>query len=117
MHVRCSNPNAQRKTEHFSHFLLSFSRSSPPFSVKRMAYDLLFKYIIIGDTGVGKSCLLLQFTDRRFQFSLLSIPLLFSRSSMIPFSLLTLLFASFSTFFPFYFFNTMSSLLLLNGNT
>jgi GTPase SAR1 family protein len=22
----------------------------------------LFKYIIIGDTGVGKSCLLLQFT-------------------------------------------------------
>ena len=27
----------------------------------------LFKYIIIGDTGVGKSCLLLQFTDRRFQ--------------------------------------------------
>ena len=26
-----------------------------------------FKYIIIGDTGVGKSCLLLQFTDKRFQ--------------------------------------------------
>ncbi|OON18023.1 Ras family protein [Opisthorchis viverrini] len=32
-----------------------------------MAYEYLFKYIIIGDTGVGKSCLLLQFTDRRFQ--------------------------------------------------
>jgi len=32
-----------------------------------MSYDYLFKYIIIGDTGVGKSCLLLQFTDRRFQ--------------------------------------------------
>ncbi|OII74647.1 Rab2 GTPase [Cryptosporidium ubiquitum] len=46
-------------------------------------YDYLFKYIIIGDTGmsfpnfllskfiifsaVGKSCLLLQFTDRRFR--------------------------------------------------
>jgi small GTP-binding protein len=29
-------------------------------------YDYLFKYIIIGDTGVGKSCLLLQFTDKRF---------------------------------------------------
>jgi len=27
----------------------------------------LFKHIIIGDTGVGKSCLLLQFTDKRFQ--------------------------------------------------
>ena len=32
-----------------------------------MSYCYLFKYIIIGDTGVGKSCLLLQFTDKRFQ--------------------------------------------------
>lgn len=31
-----------------------------------MTYAYLFKYIIIGDTGVGKSCLLLQFTDKRF---------------------------------------------------
>lgn len=30
-------------------------------------YNYLFKYIVIGDTGVGKSCLLLQFTDHRFQ--------------------------------------------------
>eukprot|EP00927_Polykrikos_kofoidii_P010278 TRINITY_DN1434_c0_g1_i2.p1 TRINITY_DN1434_c0_g1~~TRINITY_DN1434_c0_g1_i2.p1 ORF type:complete len:217 (+),score=27.30 TRINITY_DN1434_c0_g1_i2:137-787(+) len=30
-------------------------------------YNYLFKYIIIGDAGVGKSCLLLQFTDRRFR--------------------------------------------------
>ena len=27
----------------------------------------MFKYIIIGDSAVGKSCLLLQFTDRRFK--------------------------------------------------
>lgn len=40
-----------------------------------MSYDYLFKYIIIGDTGtnvylysgVGKSCLLLQFLDKRFR--------------------------------------------------
>jgi Ras-related protein Rab-2A len=32
-----------------------------------MSYSYLFKYIIIGDTGVGKSCLLLQFADRRFR--------------------------------------------------
>jgi len=32
-----------------------------------MAYTYMFKYIVIGDTGVGKSCLLLQFTDKRFQ--------------------------------------------------
>merc|ERR1712167_558988 len=36
-------------------------------TVGKMSYAYLFKYIIIGDTGVGKSCLLLQFTDRRFQ--------------------------------------------------
>ncbi|KAM5573004.1 ras-related protein RABB1b-like [Rosa sericea] len=32
-----------------------------------MSYAYLFKYIIIGDTGVGKSCLLLNFTDKRFR--------------------------------------------------
>ena len=32
-----------------------------------MAYDYLCKYIVIGNPGVGKSCLLLQFVDRRFQ--------------------------------------------------
>lgn len=37
------------------------------FKKRKMSYAYLFKYIIIGDTGVGKSCLLLQFTDKRFQ--------------------------------------------------
>eukprot|EP00662_Eupelagonemidae_sp_cell21_P055459 gene55459-57495_t len=32
-----------------------------------MAHDYLFKYIIIGDSAVGKSCLLLQYTDQRFE--------------------------------------------------
>jgi len=32
-----------------------------------MSHSYAFKYIIIDDTGVGKSCLLLQFTDNRFQ--------------------------------------------------
>ncbi|CAD8050614.1 unnamed protein product [Paramecium sonneborni] len=30
-------------------------------------YNYLFKFIIVGDTSVGKSCLLLQFTDSRFR--------------------------------------------------
>lgn len=30
-------------------------------------YNYLFKYIIIGDCGVGKSCILLQFADKRFE--------------------------------------------------
>lgn len=30
-------------------------------------FNYVFKFILIGDSGVGKSCLLLQFTDRRFK--------------------------------------------------
>nr|CAD2154796.1 unnamed protein product [Meloidogyne enterolobii] len=29
-------------------------------------YSFIFKYIIIGDMGVGKSCLLHQFTEKKF---------------------------------------------------
>jgi Ras-related protein Rab-2A len=29
-------------------------------------YHYLFKYIIVGDTSVGKSCLLLNYTEKRF---------------------------------------------------
>ena len=29
-------------------------------------YSYIFKYIIIGDMGVGKSCLLHQFTEKKF---------------------------------------------------
>eukprot|EP01096_Ripella_sp_DP13-Kostka_P016652 TRINITY_DN817_c0_g1_i1.p1 TRINITY_DN817_c0_g1~~TRINITY_DN817_c0_g1_i1.p1 ORF type:complete len:198 (+),score=79.14 TRINITY_DN817_c0_g1_i1:104-697(+) len=32
-----------------------------------LPYKYLFKYIIVGDQAVGKSCLLLRFTDNRFQ--------------------------------------------------
>jgi len=34
--------------------------------VRTLPYKFLFKYIIVGETSVGKSCLLLQFTDKRF---------------------------------------------------
>merc|ERR1719331_1122087 len=32
-------------------------------------YSYLFKFIIIGDEAVGKTCLLLQFTDKRYRTS------------------------------------------------
>lgn len=35
-----------------------------------MSYAYMFKYIILGDTGVGKSSLLMQFTERRSQESM-----------------------------------------------
>jgi len=41
------------------------SQTSAP-AVQFLPYKYLFKYIIVGDIGVGKSCLLLQFTDKRF---------------------------------------------------
>ena len=34
--------------------------------MSRALYDYLLKFIIIGPSGSGKSCLLLQFTDKRF---------------------------------------------------
>jgi GTPase SAR1 family protein len=32
----------------------------------KKAFDFQFKFIIIGDQGTGKSCLLLQFVDKKF---------------------------------------------------
>lgn len=31
------------------------------------SYDFLLKFVIVGDTNVGKSCILLRFTDKRFR--------------------------------------------------
>lgn len=35
--------------------------------LRMAAFHYLFKFIVIGDSAVGKSCLLLQFTDQRFK--------------------------------------------------
>jgi Ras-related protein Rab-2A len=32
-----------------------------------MEYDYLFKFLMLGDSGVGKSCLLINFIDKRFR--------------------------------------------------
>jgi len=34
--------------------------------MSRSGYDLLFKLLIVGDSGVGKSCLLMRFTEDNF---------------------------------------------------
>lgn len=43
----------------------SVSGDSHP-TLKPFNYSYIFKYIIIGDMGVGKSCLLHQFTEKKF---------------------------------------------------
>ena len=35
-----------------------------------MSFEFLFKYIIIGDSGVGKSCILMRFVDDTFNSNL-----------------------------------------------
>lgn len=38
-----------------------------PFDNLGLAYDYLLKVIVVGDSSVGKSCLLLRFVDKRFR--------------------------------------------------
>lgn len=44
----------------------------PNNSAKQRDYDYLFKLVLIGDSGVGKSCLLLRFADDAFTESYIS---------------------------------------------
>ena len=60
---KCARAGPANAASVSGHRVLSAAREAqePP------VHPLWRRYIIIGDTGVGKSCLLLQFTDKRFQ--------------------------------------------------
>merc|ERR1719263_2695569 len=45
---------------------------APASATKSKDYDYLFKLVLIGDTGVGKSCILLRFADDAFTESYIS---------------------------------------------
>nr|XP_036215838.1 ras-related protein Rab-14 isoform X1 [Bactrocera oleae] len=52
----------QKLSNDIDYFLETYPKmSSAPYN-----YNYIFKYIIIGDMGVGKSCLLHQFTEKKF---------------------------------------------------
>lgn len=53
MTLQCNNNN------NFACFL------GPNMTAAPYNYNYIFKYIIIGDMGVGKSCLLHQFTEKK----------------------------------------------------
>jgi hypothetical protein len=46
--------------------------SQPPADRLPDRYDYLFKLLLIGDSGVGKSCLLLRFADDTYTESYIS---------------------------------------------
>ena len=46
-------------------FVSVYNMSAGPYN-----YSYIFKYIIIGDMGVGKSCLLHQFTEKKCKYNL-----------------------------------------------
>jgi Ras-related protein Rab-1A len=57
----------------YRHLILSADdSSSPPSATMNPEYDYLFKLLLIGDSGVGKSCLLLRFADDTYTESYIS---------------------------------------------
>jgi len=51
---------------------MSSKATSPVKNSRKKDYDYLFKLVLIGDSGVGKSCLLLRFADDAFTESYIS---------------------------------------------
>lgn len=43
-----------------------------PSSMAKKTYDLLFKLLLIGDSGVGKTCILFRFSDDAFTTTFIS---------------------------------------------
>lgn len=41
-------------------------------AVPKKAYDLLFKLLLIGDSGVGKTCVLFRYADDTFNTTFIS---------------------------------------------
>lgn len=66
----CNNMKLIKTKAHFDEWIILRTPSLRLFAVPTMSqgpynYNYIFKYIIIGDMGVGKSCLLHQFTEKK----------------------------------------------------
>ena len=49
-------------------------------AVPKKAYDLLFKLLLIGDSGVGKTCVLFRYADDTFNTTFISTIGMFSNT-------------------------------------
>lgn len=52
--------------------LFLVSRDHRPSAMAKKTYDLLFKLLLIGDSGVGKTCILFRFSDDAFTTTFIS---------------------------------------------
>merc|ERR1719326_1472351 len=48
------------------------SATRPQYTMGTKAYDYLFKLLLIGESGVGKTCVLFRFSDDAFNSSFIS---------------------------------------------
>jgi len=48
------------------------TRNSLGDEMAKKTYDLLFKLLLIGDSGVGKTCILFRFSDDAFSTTFIS---------------------------------------------
>jgi Ras-related protein Rab-2A len=65
--VRCTSLGVTLFARHFEFRIRGTATLPCVLEVGMAQAAYTFKYIIIGESGVGKSCLLLQFTDKRFE--------------------------------------------------
>jgi len=54
------------KSSKFCHIPIYINMAS------KKQYDLLFKFLLIGDSGVGKTCILYRFSDDAFNTTFIS---------------------------------------------
>lgn len=59
--ILIKNFKNKKEEHHFNKHIIFFEKIMTMHASRNPAYDYLIKLIIIGDSGVGKTCLLLRF--------------------------------------------------------